>query len=51
MYLFALIPALLPALGLEEAMLAPVNRGADQLAILAWGWKALGHHSGQLGRQ
>ena len=47
--LLVLRPALLLALGLEEA-LAPVGRGADQLAVLVRGGEGVGDTSGQLGQ-
>ena len=48
--LLVLRPALLLALGLEEA-LAPVRRGADQLAVLVRGGEGVGHAGGQLGQK
>ena len=48
--LLVLRPALLLALGLEEA-LAPVRRGADQLAVLVRGGEGVGDTSGQLGQK
>merc|ERR1711884_1002396 len=48
--LLVLRPALLLALGLEEA-LAPVRRGADQLAVLVRGGEGVGDTSGKLGQK